>query len=78
VVRAEEAVNQKQTEALEREQKRTVELRETLDRVRTESSWMEERLHAEISELKRQLDTEQTTAQFMKEELTAEINVTTL
>jgi hypothetical protein len=74
-IRAEEAVNQRQTEALEREQKLTAELRETLDRFRTESSLTEERLRAEIDEIKRQLDAEQSTAKSLKEELTAEISV---
>jgi hypothetical protein len=74
-LRADEAVNQQQTGALEREQKLTAELRETLDRFRTESSLTEERLRAEITELRRLLETEQMTAKSAKDDLTTEINV---
>jgi len=77
VARADDAVNQRQTEALEQERQVTSELRETLDRLRTESSLTEDRLRAEAAGLQRQLENEQTSFKAMKDEMTAEVNVFT-
>lgn len=75
VVRAEEAVNEKQTEALEQERRANAELREMLEGARSESTLLEDRLTNEIVELKGRLEKEQAAARNTKEEMTAEINV---
>jgi uncharacterized protein YigA (DUF484 family) len=75
VARADEAVSQMQTEALEQERQVSSELKENLDRIRTEYSLFEDRTKSEISDLSGQLEREQLSARTMKAELTAEINV---
>jgi TATA element modulatory factor len=75
VVRAEEAVNVKQTEALEQERQTTVQFREELEKAQMEAKLTEDRLNAELTELKGRLEKEQSSARNQKEELSAEINV---
>jgi hypothetical protein len=75
VSRADEAVSQIQTEALEQERLANTELRENLERIRSEYSASEARLNSEIADLKGQLEREQLTAKTVQGDLTAEINV---
>jgi hypothetical protein len=73
--RADEAVAQIQTEALEKEREINTELRETLERVRTEFSLLEDSSKNELKELKARLEKEQQSSKYLKDELTAEITV---
>jgi hypothetical protein len=75
VSRADEAVSQIQTEALEQERLANTELKENLERVKSEYSASEARLSSEIADLKGQLEREQLTAKTVQGDLTAEINV---
>ena len=75
VSRADEAVSQIQTEALEQERLANTELRENLERVKSEYSASESRLNSEIADLKGQLEREQLTAKTVQGDLTAEIDV---
>lgn len=75
VARADEAVAQIQTEALEKEKQSNVELRETLERARTEFSLFEESSKNEIKELKDRLEKEQLSSKNLKDDLTTEITV---
>ena len=75
VSRADEAVSQIQTEALEQERLANTELRENLERVKSEYSASEARLNSEIADLKGQLEREQLTAKTVQGDLTAEIDV---
>ena len=73
--RADEAVAQIQTEALEKERATNSELRETLERVRTEFSLLEDSSKNETKELKNRLDKEQRSSKLLRDELTSEITV---
>jgi len=73
--RADEAVAQIQTEALEKERATNSELRETLERVKTEFSLFEDSSKIEIKELKDRLEKEQRSSKLLKDELTSEITV---
>jgi hypothetical protein len=75
--RADEAVAQIQTEALEKERITNTELRETLERVRTEFSLLEDSSKNEIKELKDRLEKEQRSSKIIKDDLTSEITVST-
>jgi hypothetical protein len=75
VVRADEAINQLQTEALEQERIASEELREKLERLSTEFSLSEERFKSEITELKGRLEREQLAAKNVQADLHSEINV---
>jgi hypothetical protein len=75
VLRADEAVSQIQTEALEQERVANTELRERLERLSTEYSLSEERFKSEIADLKGRLEREQITSKTVQADLTAEINV---
>ena len=73
--RADEAVAQIQTEALEKERATNSGLRETLERVRTEFSLFEDSSKIEIKELKDRIEKEQRSSKLLKDELTSEITV---
>jgi hypothetical protein len=75
VARADEAVNQIQTEALEQERTINSELNEKLGRLSTEFSLSEERSKSEIAELKERLGREQLSAKSIRADLMSEINV---
>ena len=75
VIRAEEAVSQIQTEALEQERVANAELREKLERLSTEFSLSEDRYKSEIADLKGRLEREQLSAKTLRADLTSEIDV---
>ena len=75
VQRADDAVSQIQTEALEQERVANKELRERLERLSTEFSLSEECLKSEITDLKGRLGREQLSAKNIQSEMTSEINV---
>jgi len=73
--RAEEAVAQIQTEALENERRLAAELKEKLERLQTESALAQEQSKSEIHELKGQIKREQISSKTLRDELTTEITV---
>jgi TATA element modulatory factor len=73
--RADEAVAQIQTEALEEERRVGGELREKLERLQTEMSMVQEQSRSEIQELKGRLDREQASSKSLRAGFTAEISV---
>jgi hypothetical protein len=75
VVRADDAVSQIQTQALENEKLANTELKEKLERLSTEFSLAEDRAKSEISDLKVRLEREQLTAKTLRADLTSEISV---
>lgn len=75
VLRADEAVSQIQTEALEQERIANSELREKLERLSTEFSLFEDRSKSEITDLKGRLEREQLSSKTLRADLTSEINV---
>lgn len=76
--RAEEAMGQAQTEALEQERVANVELREKLASLSTEYSLAEERYFSELTDLKARLEREQLSAKTAQSELQTEISVFSL
>jgi hypothetical protein len=75
VARAEDAVSQIQTEALEQERITNASLRDSLDRLKTEFSLLEDRSKSEITDLRQRLEREQLSARTTIADMTAEINV---
>jgi uncharacterized protein YpuA (DUF1002 family) len=75
VERADEAVNQIQTEALERERLANADLHDILDRLKTEYSLLEDRSKSEITDLTAQLEREQLSSRKAQADFTAEVNV---
>jgi uncharacterized protein YpuA (DUF1002 family) len=75
VERAEEAVNQIQTEALEQERLANADLHDILNRIKTEYSLLEDRSKSEITELTAQLEREQLSSRKAQADFTVEINV---
>jgi len=73
--RAEEAVAQIQTEALENERNLTADLKEKLERLQTESALAQEQSKSEIQELRGRIEREQASSKTLREELTTEIIV---
>ena len=73
--RAEEAVGQVQTEALEQEKSVNAELREKLESLSLEYSLSEERHTSELTDLKARLEREHLSSETTRYELQAEINV---
>ena len=75
VLRADNAVNQVQTEALEQERSANKELLERLERLATEYSLSEGHYKSEIAELKGRLEREHGASIIMQNELKSEISV---
>lgn len=73
--RADEAVAQIQTEALENERRLTAEFKEKLERLQTETTLIQEQSKSEIQELKGRLQREQASSKSLRAEFTAEISV---
>ena len=75
VARAEDAVSQIQTEALEQERTTNASLRDSLERIKTEFSLLEDRSKSEITDLRERLEREQLSTRTTIADMTAEINV---
>jgi len=73
--RADEAVAQVHTEALENERRLAAELNEKLERLQTESALAQEQSKSEIQELKGRIQREQASSKALRDELTTEIIV---
>jgi hypothetical protein len=75
VSRADEAVSQIQTEALEEERVANTELRENLELIKSEYTASEVRYKSEITELQGRLERERLSAKTVQDDLHAEVNV---
>lgn len=70
--RAEEAEGRVQTEALEKEREVIVELKATVERVKSEAAIVEERLKAEVGDLRSKMERDVERARIMEQELKGE------